>query len=186
MTKSLIPSISELVGQRIVHILPSYGCGCIEDAYLTEDRDIHVVISFDNQRKANPFSLKKCINNNLISFVNMDIGIEKIDSIILNTVSRAEHIQNRQDERERKEVFEYLTEKRKVPFFVHFTPIQNLPSIFKYGIMPRSALAEKKLMLLCRTIIGLMLVWITLAFLFLFRIIVCCIVKLNAPPTLMP
>lgn len=145
MTKSLIPSISELVGQRIVHILPSYGCGCIEDAYLTEDRDIHVVISFDNQRKANPFSLKKCINNNLISFVNMDIGIEKIDRIILNTVSRAEHIQNRQDERERKEVFEYLTEKRKVPFFVHFTPIQNLPSIFKYGIMPRSALAEKKI-----------------------------------------
>ena len=45
---------------------------------------------------------------------------------------------------------------------------------------------RKKLMLLCRTIIGLMLVWITLAFLFLFRIIVCCIVKLNAPPTLMP
>lgn len=44
---------------------------------------------------------------------------------------------------EKKQIFHYLTEERSVNFFVHFTPVSNLPSILLHGIMPRSVLSER-------------------------------------------
>lgn len=48
------------------------------------------------------------------------------------------------EEKEKEIIYKYL-EQREVNFLVHFTPISNLPSILKYGILPRSELNARRI-----------------------------------------
>ncbi len=48
------------------------------------------------------------------------------------------------EQEEKKKIYKYL-EDLQAFFFVHFTPISNLPSILKYGILPRSELNARKI-----------------------------------------
>ena len=48
------------------------------------------------------------------------------------------------EQKEKRSIYEFL-EQREVYFFVHFTPMSNLPSILKYGILPRSELNARKI-----------------------------------------
>lgn len=71
-----------LVGLRVIHSLPSYGSGYIEDAKLENDDQIFVYISFDNGRIANPFSLLKCLDKGLLSFVDVSYSSDFLTSLI--------------------------------------------------------------------------------------------------------
>lgn len=46
---------------------------------------------------------------------------------------------------EQRRIYSYLTEKRQVKYLVHFTPMANLQSILRYGILPRAELESRRL-----------------------------------------
>ncbi len=55
---------------------------------------------------------------------------------------RVEQLAAEQEEKQR--IYNYLKDKQ-ANFFVHFTPISNLPSILNYGIIPRRELNARKI-----------------------------------------
>lgn len=46
---------------------------------------------------------------------------------------------------EQRRIYSYLTEKRQVKYLVHFTPLANLHSILRYGILPRTEIERRGL-----------------------------------------
>ena len=42
-----------------------------------------------------------------------------------------------------QEAIQAIVQRRKIDFLVHFTPVQNLPSILQHGILPRSELEDQ-------------------------------------------
>ena len=44
---------------------------------------------------------------------------------------------------EQRRIYSYLTEERQVKYLVHFTPMANLQSILRYGILPRTEIERR-------------------------------------------
>jgi hypothetical protein len=42
-----------------------------------------------------------------------------------------------------------VVERREIKFLIHFTPVQNIPSILKYGILPRAVLQAQNISAMC-------------------------------------
>lgn len=56
-----------------------------------------------------------------------------------NTTARADGVANKKN----GDIIEYLKSERKVAFFVHFTPVDNVGGILRYGLRPRTAQSVK-------------------------------------------
>ena len=106
------PVIPELVGQRIMHTAPGYGPGSISQAYLTDNSEIYVRISFDNARVANPFSLVKCVNKGLIILEN-PIYNEDILNQIISAKTLLLRLAVQEEEKRRREEAERIAAERK-------------------------------------------------------------------------
>lgn len=58
---------------------------------------------------------------------------------VSNTTARADGVANKKN----GDIIQYLRSERKVVFFVHFTPVDNVGGILRYGLRPRTAQSVK-------------------------------------------
>ncbi len=107
------PSIPELEGQKIMHTAPGYGPGIISQAYLTENSEIYVRISFDNARVANPFSLIKCINRGLIILEDPVYDEDKLNQLIIEKNLLMQQAIKEKEKRRREEAEQRAAERKR-------------------------------------------------------------------------
>ncbi len=110
---SLSPNIPELVGRRLLHTAPGYGSGRIAQAYLTENAEIYVKISFDNNREANPFSLIKCINKGLIVLSDSGFDIDMLTQIASAKEQQLQEASREEEERRKEEAYRREAERKR-------------------------------------------------------------------------
>ncbi len=116
--------------------------GKIRDFYLYQDI-LFASIELTNGRKTRIINLEKRIQNNVVEILNYSGDFIEY----IKNGQKKEYIEH-QEKDDIEEIMNFLAE-RGVKYLVHFTRVENVPSILKHGLCSRNYCIENNIPFIC-------------------------------------